>query len=804
VKLSLNWLREYVELPGNITPEQIAFDLTMTTVEVEGFVDLNKAYDKMLVGKVTEIKPHPDADRLKIALVDIGAGEIKEIVCGGSNLDQGMLVLVAEPGAKVRWHGEGDLVELKEAKIRGIKSYGMICASTEVGLSDLFPLEDEHHIMDLSAFDIEPGQNIAEALGLSDVVFEIDNKSLTNRPDLWGHFGIARELAAIYKGSLKPLPSFDLPSNGSGLVVKNTDGSLCRRYTGTLIEGIQKNESPLWLKVRLANVGQRPINLLVDLSNYVMFAVGQPTHVFDAARVSGQEIHVRQAKKGEEMPLLDGSSVKLEPWMPLIADPEKPLALAGVMGGELSGVESNVSTVILEVANFPGTLVRKCSSKLEVRTESSIRFEKNLDSVRVQDAVELFLHTLAKIETGIDVKAFVDSYPSPWKDIQVEVNRDFIVDRVGVELSTAEITELLERLHFQVSQDKDHLVVNVPSWRATGDVSIAVDIVEEVARLYGYDNIAFVPPVVVLDKAVRQPRESLERQIREFLAGAGGMNEVFSYPWIEQKHARAAGEDESVMLRLQDPPSPDTGCLIRSLVPNLLAAVEKNYRNYSSFSLFEIGRVFLKGKGTSAMEQPKMLAAAIVDASPEEVFLRAKGILQSLSSSLSMEPLTFAGEGTFSPWAAGGGALAICSQGKQIGQLALASQKTLSAMDIERVKVAVFELSLAAIEPSMIRYNYKPIPKFPYVKFDLSLVFDEKVSWEKIASLAASSHPAIQSVTFADEYRGEQVEEGKKSIAFQLTLGSSEKTLAAPEVQKIIDNLLKKMQTDLGGTLRSR
>jgi len=809
VKLSLNWLLEYVELPADLTPEKLAYDLTMTTVEVEGCEDLSLKFNEMLVGRVLAVNPHPDADRLKVAIVDLGAGVEKEIVCGGINLAQDMLVAVAKPGAKVRWHGEGDLVELKETKIRGVNSFGMICASTEIGLEALFPLSDPHEIADLSPLQPQAGTPLAEALSLNDVIIDIDNKSLTNRPDLWGHYGIARELAAIYSCKLHPLPTVSLPADNRSLKISNSDPEICARYTGTVIEGLKNNCSPLWLKARLVSVGQRPINLLVDLTNYVMFALGQPTHIFDAAKISGNEIIIRKANQGESFELLDGSKPKLASWMPVIADREKPLALAGVMGGELASVEGEVPRAILEVANFPGTLIRRSSAALGVRTESSIRFEKALDPQRVETTVSLFLHYLQELEPAAEFLSFVDSYPAPLAEPTIEVERDFITERIGLELSTDQIQSLLERFGFKVVVDGTTLRVTVPHWRATGDVSIPADLVEEVARLYGYDNITFIPPIITLDRAIRQPQADLDRSIREFLSNCAGMHEIFTYPWVEEKHWQALGAENSPPVELSDPPSPSTGSLADSLAPNLLAAVERNHRNFENFSLFTVGRIFLPPSGSDSSEglptQPKILAGVFVGSDTQTVFLKAKGALEQLFDSVAVERPNFSIKDDGPCWLAKGSTLSLELNQKEIGQLGVVSFKALAKMDIERVKVALFEVSLSELKAlTSSHYSYTPIAKFPEVKFDLSLTFSDEINWKQIAELALSAGKTVRAVHFVDEYRGKQIEAGKKSIAFQLTLGDPTKTLTSEEIQSTIDKLLEQYKVKLGGSLRER
>ena len=295
MKVSLNWIKDYVDLPQDMDLTRLAYDLTMSTVEVEGAEDLARRFDHMLVGRITEVCPHPNADKLQICRTDIGGGDIRDIVCGGTNVRPGMKVAVAAPGAMCRWHGEGEPVEIKEAKLRGVKSYGMICGAAEIGLGDLFPTTEEAHILDLSDFDAAAGTPIADALDLNDIILEIDNKSMTNRPDLWGHYGIARELAALYDLPLKPLPPFTCGAGSDGLTVTVEDTERCPRYIGAAVEGLSVKPAPFRMQSRIWRVGMRPINALVDITNYVMLATGQPTHAFDSDNIAGHII-VRRAK----------------------------------------------------------------------------------------------------------------------------------------------------------------------------------------------------------------------------------------------------------------------------------------------------------------------------------------------------------------------------------------------------------------------------------------------------------------------------------------------------------------------------
>ena len=486
MKLSLNWIKDYVKLPEDLTMSQLAFDLTMSTVEVEGVHDLKKQFDGIVAGVIEEVLPHPNADKLRVCRVDIGTEDIKEIVCGGSNLEAGMKVVVACPGAMVRWHGEGEPVEIKNTKLRGVASFGMICAAVEVGLADLFPTDDDHAIMDISYLDVKPGTNLADALGLDDMILEIDNKSMTNRPDLWGHYGIARELAALYDLPLKPIEKY-APETDTAHDVRILDEERCPRYIGAKIENLSVKASPFYMQSRLWRVGLRPINALVDITNYVMLAVGQPTHVFDSDHII-DHIEIRRAKDAEKLQLLNDKDIELCNDDLVIADKEGAVALAGVMGGAKDSVLPDTDSVILEVANFNSHGVRRTALRYDNRTEASARYEKAIDPERCDQAVALSMELFRELYPEMKVTAYSDCYPNKLVRKEIDVEFEWLDKRLGMRIPQDVVSKKLGSMGYEVSFTETGMHIVVPTWRSTGDVSIKADIMEEVARMYGYEN----------------------------------------------------------------------------------------------------------------------------------------------------------------------------------------------------------------------------------------------------------------------------------------------------------------------------
>ena len=522
MKLSLSWIKDFVNIPEDMDMKQLAYDLTMDTVEVEDVEYLADRFDHMVVGVIEDIEPHPNADKLRVCKVDIGDGEIKDIVCGGINLEKGMRVAVSCPGAIVRWHGEGEPVEIKKSKLRGVASYGMICASDEIGLGDLFPASQEAEILDLSAFDVPAGTTLADALDLNDVLLEIDNKSMTNRPDLWGHYGIAREIAALYNLPLAEIKPFETDVQ-SDFNVEIDDPDRCPRYIGVEMSGVNVKEAPYQMQNRIWKVGMRPINALVDITNYVMLATGNPTHAFDADNIS-DHIVVRHANENEKLLLLNDKELSLCTDDLVITDSEGPVALAGVMGGAKDSILPKTERVILEVANFEAAGIRRTALRYDNRTEASSRYEKAIDPERCDQALALSMQYFKELYPELKVTGYCDKYVKKLKRAEIDVNLVWLEKRLGKHLTNDEIQGKLERLGFDVQINGEDMHVTAPTWRSTGDISIKDDVMEEVARMYGYDNFEPTSFTTTFDSAINQKDQDLVRNMKEFLAIRCGCN----------------------------------------------------------------------------------------------------------------------------------------------------------------------------------------------------------------------------------------------------------------------------------------
>ena len=794
--------------------KKLAYDLTMSTVEVEDVEYLARRFDNMVVGVIEKIEPHPNADKLRVCKVDIGGGDVKTIVCGGINLSEGMRVVVSCPGAIVRWHGEGEPVEIKNSKLRGVESYGMICASDEIGLGDLFPASQEAEILDLSAFDVPAGTPLAEALDMDDVLLEIDNKSMTNRPDLWGHYGIARELAALYD---LPLVEFkpSEPETGNEFKVEIQSPERCARFIGVEMSGVGIQESPYQMRNRIWKAGMRPINALVDITNYVMLATGNPTHAYDADNIT-DHIVVRQANEGEKLILLNDEELNLCPDDLVITDSEGPVGLAGVMGGAKDSILPDTKRVILEVANFEATGIRRTTQRYDFRTEASSRYEKAVDPERCVQAVSLAMKYFHEFYPELKVTGYCDQYVKKLKRAEIDVSLTWLAKRLGKNLTNEEIRNKLELLGFDVAIDGDNMHVTAPTWRSTGDISIKDDVMEEVARMYGYDNFEATSFTTTFEGAINQRDQDLIRNIKEYLAIRCGMQEVYTYPWMNDVFVNAVLQDTTGVLRLSMPPAPDLSCIRSSLLPNLCEAVVKNERYFNDFSIFEEAQVFFDRNYTSPYDETESLpeqrrhiggafASTVKDIT--ELFREAKGVLEYMPRYTHMEAFNFRKEEK-PVWADNVVWLNLFLGEEKIGDMGLVAKKVSMECGIKNLSVMLFEMDATKLKPLKSRTNkFTHLAEYPETDYDISMLFDSDAAWEDIYDAIMGQKKAsalLKEAAFVDEYRGKQIPDGKKSVTIRLTIGSGEKTLTSQEIESAANQVMKKLGKKMGAELRTQ
>ena len=803
MKISYNWLKEYVDI--NLTPEKLAEVLTMHSFEVENIIYQGEGLDGVVVGEILEIKKHPDADKLSLVKVDVGKNKILDIVCGAPNVEVGQKVSVALVGAELLCG-----LKIEKRKVRGVESCGMICAEDELGLG-----ENHEGIMILSK-DLKIGTPIKKALNLDDVIFEID--ILPNRAhDCLCHLGVAREVAAILgchcEGEARSNPdttrkelshgiatsSCGTPRNDKALNIKIKNKNLCKRYSAVVVKNVKIKESPAWLKNKLESCGVRSINNIVDITNYVMLALGQPMHAFDADKLKGKII-VRQAKKGEKILALDDEKYKLNENDLVIADEKKAIAIAGVMGGIETAVDENTKNIIFEAANFDCTNIRKTAKRLKLSSESSYRFEREIDPEITMPAIIKAIEMAGDLAGGKIEGNIIDIYSNPVQQKELEFEFKRIKNLLGVEVAEKEVARILKSLDFEVVVKNETIKVKVPTYRI--DIERANDIIEEIGRIYGYKNIPEVAPEVEMKSVAGDKILLLEKDLREISEGLG-FCEIYNYSFVSEKDIKNIGLKIEDHLELQNPLSEEHKFLRMSTLPYLLKNVEKNLKYKDDFALFELGRIYLKNDNKLPNEK-RIFAGVMADKNIKNtLFYELKGRIEILLSKLGIGELTYKEiKSTELFWHKGRSA-EIIYQNKTIGKIGEIHPNVSGAFDIE-TRVSYFEI----YEEELLKFyskekNFQKINKFPAVELDLSVVFNEDVKWDDIKKVVFGvDSKLIKNLQPFDTYRGKNLGENKKSIAFRISYQAEDRTLKDEEVEVIQEKIIKKLEK-LGGEIRN-
>ena len=802
--VSLNWLKDFVDIPEGISPDELGQLITKKTAEIEGFVDEKTKFNNMCVGLIEKIEAHPDADSLKVCQVNVG-NEVVQIVCGGDNIYEGMYCAVTLPGSMVRWHGEGELVEIKKTKLRGVESYGMIAAASELDLPD--ENETEHGVMDIKNAP-QPGTPLSEYFEKDDIIFEFDNKSLTHRPDLWGHYGIARELAALLNTKLKPFtPKVEIPTSGETVDVDIQDQSLCPRYVGLRISGVKVAPSPQWLADRLKAIDHGLYNNIVDVTNYVMEEVGQPMHAFDARQINGGII-VKRAKNGEKFTDLKENEHELTDEMLVIADHKQNVALAGIIGGENSKIAEDTTDIILEAANFHPSNVRRTSVKLGVRTDSVQRFEKSLDPKNAMTAIlraaELILQICPEAKIAGPLTDINNSKDQE-KTIKLSVSKT--ASKIGVELDAKTITELLTKLEFDVSEiDQDTLAVIVPSFRATKDVNIADDLTEEVARLYGYDNIPAVIPTLPARLPSENHTRKSEHKLRKILSYGLGYTESYNYSFYGKKELENCLIPDENHVLLQNYLSEDQTHMRISMIPNLVKNLQENIKHFESFKIYELGHTYTEIGEFFPLEENHCTGAIVSKEKGNDNFYQAVKAVETIFSELKLANFKIQKGIEAAPFAHPNKADTFMNQkGQTLAKLFVLHPSVAKNHNLENHQVAIFDINLTTVlEQPKKTVKYKTINRYPSIDLDISVVIDSDVEVGTLLSaIQKASKQLISNVALFDIYEGEHVEAGKKAVAFKVTLQAADRTLTDNDMAEVQTNIFKNLEK-LGGFIRGK
>ncbi|WP_438431702.1 phenylalanine--tRNA ligase subunit beta [Gorillibacterium sp. sgz500922] len=811
MKASYRWLSEYVDMTG-CTADELAEKLTRSGVEVDEVEKLNKGVEGVVVGYVAEKVKHPDADKLNVCTVDVGGEAPLQIVCGAKNVAAGQKVPVAMIGAKLP-----DGLTIKRAKLRGVESQGMICSAKELGLNDKFlPKEIQEGILVLPE-GTPVGASVLEVLNIDDEVLELD---LTpNRSDCLSMIGTAYEVAAILSRGVKlPDPREGLveeePTAASLLEVSISAPEACDRYLARVIDGVKIGPSPLWMQNRLMAAGVRPINNVVDITNYVMLEYGQPLHAFDAGKLAGGRIDVRFAAPGEKLVTLDGAERELTPSMLLVTDAEKPIAIAGVMGGENSEVTADTVRIVLESAKFSGSSVRRTSRQLGLRSEASLRFEKEVNPEAVADALDRAAALMCRYAGGRAKTGIAEAAARAAQPVSIHLTLDKVNGYLGTSLTEEEVRHVLDRLHVAYEVDGEAFRVTAPGRR--GDITQAVDLIEEIARLHGYDNIPTTLMNGVTTPGSLSPAQKIRRSVRQLLA-ASGLNEAITYSFT-QPSARdrfPGAYPESKLIPLAMPMSEERSVLRTSLIPGLIAVAEYNgNRSQTDVALFEIGKVFLTDEAelTRQPVEKQLLSAILIgnrtaphwQVKPGKVdFYDLKGILEKITAAIGIESVVYRAS---SPqgWHPGRTAdvLAV-KEGEEVllGRIGQLHPELTGDLPGEAYLMELELDTLIGLAGPTV--TYQTLARFPAVTRDLALVVGSEVPvGELLATARAAAGPLLEASGVFDIYTGERLGADRKSVALSLVYRHPERTLTDEEVSLAQSNVLAALEQSFAAELR--
>ncbi|CCO07263.1 phenylalanine--tRNA ligase subunit beta [Desulforamulus hydrothermalis] len=805
MRVSYQWLREYVDV--DISPRELAERLTLAGLAVDAVDEPGAGIEKVVTGRILKIEKHPNADKLVVCTVDVGQGEPLQIVTGATNVRAGHVVPVALEGAKLA----GGL-QIKRSKLRGVESRGMLCSGQELGMeTKLLTPEMAHGVLILPE-NVAVGVDAREVLGLNDAVLELD---LTpNRGDALSMVGVAREVAALLNKELKmpnPQPAESEEKIDRQVRVDIQAPDLCRRYVARLIKGIKIGPSPMWLQNRLRAAGVRPINNVVDVTNYVMLELGQPLHAFDYDKINNGHIIVRRAAEGEKTVSLDGVERTLSADMLVIADAAGPVAVAGVMGGQDSEVTEATVNVLIESAYFHPTCVRRTSKGLGLRSESSLRFEKGVDINGCLKAAERAVELIRQLAGGTVVAGVVDNFPRPVTEKTVSL-RPWRVNRVlGVDIPRQDIVDIMQRLQFRVQEQGDDLLVTVPTCRP--DITGEWDLVEEVARIYGFDRIPETLPFGASTQGRRTPEQQLLWEIRDVMTACGFYETVtysFVHPRIFDLMNLPADSPFRNAVRLQNPLSEEQSVMRTVLVPSLLEVLQRNlHRQVQYGALFEIARVFYPVEGQALPEEVPVLAAVAVGQRPRTWnqpalpmdFFFMKGVAEQLLASLGFTETVFARhqDPSFHP----GRCARIEINGQLLGVVGELHPDVIENYELSQRAVALkLDLRQLILVKRPIK-QYRGLPKFPLVERDLAvLVKQEVLAAELLSVIKKAGGNLLKHADIFDVYQGSQVPEGYKSVAISMVFQAPDRTLTDEEINDKMQRITNSLTAQTGAVLR--
>lgn len=792
MKVPVNWLKDYIDI--DLSPQELGDALTLSGSKVEEVIVTGDIIDKVVTGKIIELEKHPEAEKLSICQVNIGQEEPIQIVTAATNMKEGDIVPTALHGSTL-----ADGTKIKKGKLRGAVSNGMFCSEEELGIAGDEPVVG---LMILPE-DTPLGKDIKEVINLQKAI--IDFEITSNRPDCLSVIGIARETAATL-GKEYRMPNIEFKATSSNKIEESLKvevrDQLCRRYMAKGITNVKIEPSPQWMQERLLEAGVRPINNIVDITNFVMIELGQPMHAFDRRQISSNTIVVERAKEGEKFTTLDGEERILDSEILNIKDGDRTIALAGIMGGLNSEVKEDTTEIVFECANFDGTNIRISSKKLALRTEASGKFEKDLDPNAVEIAMNRACNLIEELDAGQIMEGTIDVYPEKLEPHTLKVDSKWVNEFLGTSISKEDMKMYLDRLDLKTNIEGDTLVINVPTFRC--DMNIREDVAEEIARIYGYNKVPSTIPATQTLKGGKNEKQVLQTKVIDTLIGSG-LNQSIAYSFVSPKvfDKVLIPEDSNLrkVVNIKNPLGEDYSIMRTTSIPSMMESLGRNYsRNNDIVRLFEIGKIYIPHEDMRELPEERNLVT--IGMYGEVDYFELKGVVENILHCLGVKKAKFIRESenpTFHP----GKTAALYIKNELVGVLGEIHPDVSETYGVEE-RCYIAELNLDVLfKYSDTEKKYIPLPKFPAVTRDLAVLVDEEILVQDIEEIIKKQGGKIlESVKLFDVYQGKQIPEGKKSIAYALIYRGENKTLTDNEVNKVHDKIVKTLEFKLGAELR--
>ena len=777
--ISINWIKDFVDLSG-LDIDELIHKFSLSTAEVENEI-FYKGSDVsgVVVAEIKSVENHPESKKLHLLKVDAGDGKLTDVVCGAPNVKVGMKTAFAKVGARL---GE---IEITPRELAGYTSCGMCCSEKEIGISD-----DHSGIMELDE-SLVNGTDIKDVMEIDDIVFEVDNKSLTNRPDLWGHYGIAREFAALAGRPLKPLDTVDLTEyKDLPKVDMKIEDPLCYRYSCLQFENITRKISPANMRIRLFYCGMRAINFLADLTNYLMLEMGQPMHAFDSRKV--EKIRIKRFEAPFEFQTLVGVDRHIDENTLMICNDNTPVAIAGIMGGLDSEIVEDTTSLTLESATFDAVSIRKSSARLSHRTDASMRYEKSLDPEMTVTAVARFVKLLSDFDGGVKVtSSLTDEYAKKFDKVTLSFDKRFVDRYTGIEIDNETIVKTLTALGFNVKLDGDDFTVDVPSWRATKDVTLKADIIEEITRIYGYDNFDVHTAAAPLYPVRPFAEKSIEDKIKDILVKEFSLHEVHSYIWEYSDEYKKLGIVTEPNVKLLNATNPNIETIRKSMIPTQLCQIKTNSSYAPSFGIFEIGRTVDGIDENNLCREHKKLAVTLFSKTEttETLYFKLIRMISVAVDDIKHKSLSFTAKETGLNYIHPKNFNAIVCDGKEIGEIGVVHPEVLKNID-KKANVVFLEVDMKdLVETENAGIKYAEASKYPSIEVDVTFVADTFRPIKEAIALINSE--LVKKTSVVDTYN----DANGKSITIRIVFSHPERTLVKDEVMAIVNELIAKLES---------